>query len=183
MQLADAFGERGGAGLEDVGRFDFVDMVVADGGDFLPAGAGANEILVHFHSAPGGDDYVGGLRDYGGRVDDAALRTLLETQVREDGLAAGNFYEFFDPADAGDERFFPFFEKYPGSAGQGFGGFRDFGQTGAEFGYERFTFRFRAYNPGQGLNHVQNFGHASLIEGEDGYAPLEEFAYDVGLEV
>src|SRR5581483_9599219 len=59
MQLADAFSERGGAGLENVSGFDLVNVVVADGGDAAPAGTGADEILIDLHAAPGADDNFG----------------------------------------------------------------------------------------------------------------------------
>src|SRR5579884_2359757 len=104
--------------------------VSADGGDGIPTGAGADEILRDLHAAPGADDDLGIARDNGGRVYDAGFCGLFAPEFREYGIAACDFDEFFDKADTADERVFPFFEKDARAEREAGGGICDGIETG-----------------------------------------------------
>src|SRR5207245_8178550 len=71
VYLLDAFGEARRTRLQDVGRFDLEDPIVAHGADGVPARARLNRRLLHLLAAPRGeDDLRVATRDLG-RIDDA----------------------------------------------------------------------------------------------------------------
>jgi hypothetical protein len=125
VKLAHSFGQRCGARLENIGRFDFVDVAAARGFDRFPAGARPDFFFADSSPAPGTDDHIGiGANDFSG-IEDAVLRVVLFAQVGKYGLAAGDFDQFFYPADAADQRVHPLFEVDAWAAGESFRGFCD----------------------------------------------------------
>jgi len=183
VQLADAFGERGRAGLKDVSGFDLVDVAVADGRDGVPAWPGADEILVDLHAAPGADDDFGIARDNRRWIDDAGLRGLLSTEFGEDWISSGDFDEFFDPANAADQGIFPFLEKDARPEAEAGGGGGDGVEAGTQAGGKGLALFRDTDDAGEHENHVQDFFDAALIKSEYGDAARDELAHDIGLKV
>src|SRR5215213_5954015 len=110
MQLAQAFGECGWTGLKNVRRLDLINLIVTNGGNARPTLARTNQIFFDLPPAPRTDNHLRiAIKDDSG-IDDSILRTLAFAQLRKDGIAAGDFDQFVNPANSGDERLMPFFE-------------------------------------------------------------------------
>src|ERR1700733_12054133 len=104
VQLAHSLAQRGGTGLQNDGGRDFVDMAIARGAGGNPAGARKDVLLVDLHAAPRSEDDLWIEGHNSGCVDDPVLGFAAAAQLREDRVAAGDFDQLFNPADATDER-------------------------------------------------------------------------------
>src|ERR1043166_4507032 len=98
VKLRDALGEASRTRLQDVGRLDFVDAIVAHRAHAVPAPARSNGFLPHFLAAPRREnDLRVAARDFV-RIDDAVLREPGLGELREDWRAAGAFNQFLAPS-------------------------------------------------------------------------------------
>ena len=88
VQLEDAFGQAGRSWLQDVGRFHFVNVLVANRGNPRPAGPQTDEILIDLAAAPRGQDGIRCSRDNRFRRDYTVLRCFLDRQVGKHVLSA-----------------------------------------------------------------------------------------------
>ena len=114
MHAAHAVGERRRPGLQDVGRLDLEELILAHRWDRLPARPRHQTLRTEFLPAPRRQDHLGLLFDYKIWVgDDASTRRLRARQLRKDILAAGDLDELAHPADAADHRLVPLLEVDP----------------------------------------------------------------------
>src|SRR4029077_16941461 len=98
--------------LKDVGGLDLEDAIVADRGDPITARTILNRRLLHLLSAPRREDDLGiAPRDLRG-IDNTIFGEPATGELRENRLATRDRNELLDPADAGDERIVPLFEKH-----------------------------------------------------------------------
>src|SRR5262249_47003036 len=117
-ERVEAVGQRRRPRLQDERRLDLAHKVIAHGGNVGETRPRRDLGWHEFLAAPGADDDVGlgGDQLVGGY--DAVLGVLAPGERRKHILAAGDFDELGDPADAGDHRLVPLLEKYPGTAPQ-----------------------------------------------------------------
>src|SRR5690242_19223987 len=100
MELANAFRQSCGSGLQDVRGAHFEDVAVLDGWDLVPARAAGDAILSHALSTPGTNDDVGRGRAHGLRRYDACRRQRSLSEVREDRHAARDLDQLIHPSNA-----------------------------------------------------------------------------------
>jgi hypothetical protein len=100
VQLADAFGERCRARLQDVRRLDLVDVTVANRGHVGPSLALCDPLPADRLAAPRRDDHIRLTANNVLRTDDALLAEFGVAEFGEDRIAAGDLHELFDPANA-----------------------------------------------------------------------------------
>lgn len=122
MKLPNAFRERGRARLQDVGRFDFLDVPSLHGADAIPTCPFHDGSPSHGLSAPRGDNRfrIPG-HDLIGSHDTIACQ-FSKAQLGKDRLATCDFDEFVDPLNARNERVVPFLEEDARMAGKAGGG-------------------------------------------------------------
>src|SRR5688572_7175482 len=101
MQLVNAFGQRCRAGLQDIGRFDLVDVSVPDGRDLLPSLSARNLVDADSLAAPRGDDDVGSPIDHCFGGHDSVAAEPRVAKVGKNRIPTGNLDELLDPADTG----------------------------------------------------------------------------------
>src|SRR5690606_19612507 len=110
-QGVQAVGEGGGAGLQDDGGLDLVDVAAAHGLDVGPAGTLGDGLGAKAAPAPRTDDDVGVACDhFHGIGHDAILAERCARLLRETLASARDLDQLGDPADAGDDRVVPFLE-------------------------------------------------------------------------
>ena len=107
--LAGAEEERE-AGLEDVGRFDFINLISFHGLDLFPAGPRADLLRLDFFPAPRGENHFGiPANDFFGR-NPAFARDFSFLQFFKDIVSAEHPKELPHPPDPGNEGFVPLLE-------------------------------------------------------------------------
>src|SRR5580698_9494141 len=103
MNLANPFGQRRGAGLQNIRALDFVDVPIANGAGRVPAWTRADESLVDLHAAPGCKDHLRIELCHDSRIDHPVLRLATRRQLRKEDLSAGGLDQFLNPANPADE--------------------------------------------------------------------------------
>jgi len=125
VDLPDALGQGSWTRLQNVGRFDLVDVPVADRRDVAPSIALRDLVVAYRFTAPRGNDDVRTTTNHLVSADNALLPELGVAKLGEDRIAAGDLDEFFDPANSGDQRVVPFLEEDARPAGKLRGGGAD----------------------------------------------------------
>ena len=126
----------------------------------------------------------GSRADNGGGIDDTILRFAAVAQFGEDGIAAGDFDQLFDPADAADQRVVPLLEVNTRAARE----FRRLNLRSRSRPLCNFSMsaapsvRF-ADDAREHGDHVEDLRDGSLVEVEDSCAAQDEVAGDFGLDV
>src|SRR5580698_525702 len=110
VQLAYAFRQGCGPGLQDARGGNLVDVAITDCGDALPAGPRANLFFFNLFAAPRSEDCVGVACDHCRRIDHAILRFACAAQRGKDRVAAGKLDQLLYPLNAADERIVPLLE-------------------------------------------------------------------------
>ncbi len=100
VELPQPFGQRRRAWLQDVRRFDFVDLPLADGGHVVPPHPRRDSFLPHGLPAPGRDDDLRVAAYDFVRRDDAVPPEFRVSQLREDRGAPRDLDKLLDPPDA-----------------------------------------------------------------------------------
>src|SRR5437763_1879605 len=183
LQLADAFGEGGGAGLQDVRRLDLVDSIGADRRDGVPPFALEDCPLLHRLTAPRGHDALRIALDDLRRIDHAVLPERFLAQLGEDRFTAGNFDQLLDPSDSRDQRVVPFFEEHAWAPWPHTRLVANFPQPGFETVRKRVARVRAADQRADDADHLQNLGDAALVECVDGISAADQLACDVRLKI
>jgi len=111
VQLSQTFRQCCRTRLKDKRRLHFVDVIVADSTNAIPTVALANPFLLHRATTPGTDNDFGIAANHFGGIDDSIPGRLLLAQLGKDTFATCGINEFIYPANTGDERVVPLFEK------------------------------------------------------------------------
>src|SRR5260370_37096278 len=102
-----------GPGLQNQGRFDFVDILVLHGRNAVEASSRRNALRPEFLATPRPNDQIRFPRDHLLSCHNTVLGCALVSMIGEDVDAAGDLDELRDPANSRDQRIVPFLEEYP----------------------------------------------------------------------
>jgi len=91
VELVDAVGQGCGAGLENEGRFDLVDVAGSNRAKGVPAGARSDLFLSHRLATPRRNNDVRMPPHDFVRLNDAFLRELRMTKLRKNRIATRDF--------------------------------------------------------------------------------------------
>ena len=169
--------------LQDVGRFDLVDAVVAHRADAVPSRPRPNRpssssSRTTTRTRPRGR----GARTSAG----STMRSRREAgvgQLRENRRAAGDLDELLHPADPRDQRIVPLLEERPQPDGKRAGGLADAIEIRRQPIRQRLGFGLAADESAEHPDHLEDFGDAALVEGDDGNAAANELGAEIGLQI
>jgi len=164
VQLPDALGQRRWARLQDVSGLDLVDVAVANGRHITPPVALRDLLRLHRFATPRRDDHIRPTANHVFCTDDALFAEFGVAQLGEDRIAAGDVDEFFDPANARDQRVVPFFKEDARAARQRCRSGADRIDLELEMRDEAIGLVGAPDQRAKNADHLQNLGDAALIE-------------------
>ena len=188
MHFLHTIGQRGGAGLQDVGGLDFKQLLMAHRIDGTPTIACGHVFRAKFLAAPGAQNDVRvAAHDLGAVRNDAVLAQGLRSQLRKAIVATCHAHQLRHPADRADVRTVPLFKIHLGPARPG----RNFGghcllhrpQVRLQVGNPPQALFRLAHHGGDLVEHRKNLGHAALVEDSDLHALAHQLGRNVGLHV